>query len=120
MASILSMATRIIKTNAAVRQCERRGIQCVDFLSAGNEPIREAIHTAFLYHAIKAGYDRWVLSMPDNWGLFGIIPAELLRKKWKMSSWNRRADATERLVEFAENFKGQKKEHELKTVAWPR
>ncbi|MER2512854.1 MAG: methionine synthase [Nitrosomonas ureae] len=91
------------------------GVSNVSFSFRGNEPIREAIHTAFLYHAIKAGMTMGIVNA-GQLGVYSDIPAELLEKVEDVIL-NRRKDATELLVEFAENFKGQKKE-QVEDLAW--
>ncbi len=107
-------ATRIIKQALPYAKVSG-GVSNVSFSFRGNEPIREAIHTAFLYHAIKAGMTMGIVNA-GQLGVYSDIPAELLEKVEDVIL-NRRADATERLVEFAENFKGQKKE-QIEDLAW--
>ena len=90
------------------------GVSNVSFSFRGNEPVREAIHTVFLYHAIQAGMDMGIV----NAGMVGVyddIPAEL-RERVEDVVLNRRADATERLLEVAETAKGAAKET---ASAWP-
>lgn len=107
-------ATRIIKKTLPYAKVSG-GVSNVSFSFRGNEPIREAIHTAFLYHAIKAGMTMGIVNA-GQLGVYSDIPAELLEKVEDVIL-NRRADATERLVEFAENFKGKKKE-QVEDLAW--
>src|SRR5207344_2760803 len=79
------------------------GVSNVSFSFRGNEPVREAIHTVFLYHAIKAGMDMGIV----NAGMVGVyddIPKDLLERVQDVV-FNRRPDATERLVQFAESYK---------------
>jgi 5-methyltetrahydrofolate--homocysteine methyltransferase len=89
------------------------GISNVSFSFRGNEPVREAIHTVFLYHAIRAGLTMGIV----NAGQLGVYdeldPA--LRERVEDVVLNRRRDATERLVTFAESFKstGRKIEEDL-------
>jgi 5-methyltetrahydrofolate--homocysteine methyltransferase len=86
------------------------GVSNVSFSFRGNDPIREAMHTVFLYHAIKAGMDMGIV----NAGMIGVydeIPKELLEYVEDVIL-NRRADATERLVKFTENYKAQGKKIE--------
>ena len=64
------------------------------------------MHAAFLYHAVKAGLDMG-LSMLVSWPFMRKSPD--LLNKWKTSLLNRRPDATERLVQFAQTVKGEKK-----------
>lgn len=81
------------------------GVSNISFSFRGNNLVREAMHSAFLYHAIKAGMDMGIV----NAGMLEVyeeIPPELLRKVEDVLL-NRRADATEILVDYAEQFKGQ-------------
>ncbi len=81
------------------------GVSNVSFSFRGNEPVREAIHTAFLYHAIQAGMTMGIVNAGQI-GVYEEIPKELLERVEDVLL-NRRPDATERLVAFAESFKGQ-------------
>ncbi|TXI18379.1 MAG: methionine synthase [Nitrosomonas sp.] len=107
-------ATRIIKQTLPYAKISG-GVSNVSFSFRGNEPIREAIHTAFLYHAIKAGMTMGIVNA-GQLGVYSDIPDDLLEKVEDVLL-NRRPDATERLVEFAEHFKGQKKE-QIEDLAW--
>ena len=80
------------------------GVSNVSFSFRGNEPVREAIHTAFLYHAIKAGMDMGIVNAGQI-GLYDDIPKDLLEHVEDVLL-ARRPDATERMVIFAERFKG--------------
>lgn len=91
------------------------GVSNVSFSFRGNEPIREAIHSAFLYHAVKAGMTMGIVNA-GQLGVYSDIPADLLERVEDVLL-NRRDDATERLVEFAESFRGQKKE-QVEDLAW--
>jgi 5-methyltetrahydrofolate--homocysteine methyltransferase len=84
------------------------GVSNFSFSFRGNEPVREAMHTAFLYHATKAGMTMGIVNA-GQLGVYAEIPKELLERVEDVI-FNRRADATERLVEFAETFKGQRKD----------
>ena len=91
------------------------GVSNVSFSFRGNDPVREAIHTVFLYHAIAAGMDMGIV----NAGMVGVyddIEPEL-RERVEDVVLNRRADAGERLVEIAENAKGAAKD-ETQKLAW--
>ncbi len=91
------------------------GVSNVSFSFRGNEPVREAIHTVFLYHAIRAGLDMGIV----NAGMVGVyddLPAEL-RERVEDVVLNRRADSTERLLEVAETAKGAAKDDSLR-LAW--
>src|SRR5690606_2189528 len=84
------------------------GVSNVSFSFRGNDKVREAMHSSFLYHAIKAGLDMGIV----NAGMIEVyddIPKDLLERIEDVL-FNRRSDATERLVEFAENVKGAGKE----------
>jgi 5-methyltetrahydrofolate--homocysteine methyltransferase len=91
------------------------GVSNFSFSFRGNEPVREAMHTAFLYHATKAGMTMGIVNA-GQLGVYADIPKELLDRVEDVI-FNRRADSTERLVEFAETFKGQKKDAS-EDLAW--
>jgi 5-methyltetrahydrofolate--homocysteine methyltransferase len=91
------------------------GVSNFSFSFRGNDPVREAMHTAFLYHATKAGLTMGIVNA-GQLGVYGEIPRELLERVEDVI-FNRRADATERLVEFAETFKGRKKDA-AEDLAW--
>jgi 5-methyltetrahydrofolate--homocysteine methyltransferase len=80
------------------------GVSNVSFSFRGNEPVREAIHTAFLYHAIQAGMDMGIVNAGQI-GVYDDIPKDLLEHVEDVLL-ARRPDATERMVAFAEQFKG--------------
>ncbi|TMH03026.1 MAG: methionine synthase, partial [Betaproteobacteria bacterium] len=91
------------------------GVSNVSFSFRGNEPVREAIHTVFLYHAIQAGMDMGIV----NAGMVGVYD-ELepqLRERVEDVVLNRRPDAGERLVEIAESAKGAAKD-DSQRLAW--
>ena len=86
------------------------GVSNISFSFRGNNIVREAMHSAFLYHAIKAGMDMGIV----NAGMIEVyeeIPKDLLERVEDVLL-NRRADATERLIEFAETVKGEGKKLE--------
>jgi 5-methyltetrahydrofolate--homocysteine methyltransferase len=98
-------ATKWIKENLPYAKVSG-GVSNLSFSFRGNDPVREAMHSAFLYHAIKAGMDMGIvnpgmLQVYDKItsGLLGLVEDVIL---------NRRADATERLVEYAEQVKNTK------------
>ncbi len=100
-------ATRWIKQNLPGAKVSG-GVSNVSFSFRGNDPVREAIHTVFLYHAIQAGMDMGIV----NAGMVGVYD-ELepeLRERVEDVVLNRRPDAGERLVEVAENAKGSAKD----------
>jgi 5-methyltetrahydrofolate--homocysteine methyltransferase len=80
------------------------GVSNVSFSFRGNNPVREAIHTVFLYHAIKAGMDMGIVNA-GQLGIYEDIPDEL-RERVEDVVLNRRDDATERLLEIADNYRG--------------
>lgn len=96
-------ATRRIK-----RQCPGAkvsgGVSNISFSFRGNDVVREAMHAAFLYHAIRAGLDMGIVNA-GQLTVYEEIPAEL-REHVEDVLLNRRADATERLLTLAEKFKG--------------
>ncbi len=107
-------ATRWIKQNLPYAKVSG-GVSNVSFSFRGNDPVREAIHTAFLYHAIKAGMDMGIVNA-GQLGVYEEIPKDLLERVEDVLL-NRQADATERLVEFAGRFKGQTKE-QVEDLSW--
>jgi 5-methyltetrahydrofolate--homocysteine methyltransferase len=95
-------ATKVIKATLP-RAKVSGGVSNVSFSFRGNNPVREAIHTVFLYHAIRAGLDMAIV----NAGMLGIyeeIPKDLLERVEDVIM-NRRPDATERLVNLADDLK---------------
>ena len=91
------------------------GVSNVSFSFRGNEPVREAIHTVFLYHAIKAGMDMGIV----NAGMVGVYDdlEPELRERVEDVVLNRRPDAAERLLEIAEAAKGAAKD-DSKKLEW--
>ncbi|MFZ7094849.1 methionine synthase [Luteimonas dalianensis] len=92
------------------------GISNVSFSFRGNETVRQAIHAVFLYHAIRAGLDMGIV----NAGALVImddLDAEL-RERVEDVVLNRRADATERLLEIAERYRGGKGAEKTEDLAW--
>ncbi len=96
-------ATRVLK-----RTCPgvliSGGVSNLSFSFRGNDAVREAIHSAFLYHSIQAGMSMGIVNA-GQLAVYQDIPADLLERVEDVL-WNRRPDATERLVEFAERVKG--------------
>ena len=80
------------------------GVSNVSFSFRGNDPVREAMHSVFLYHAIRAGLTMGIVNA-GQLAIYEDIPAEL-RERCEDVILARRADATERLLEIAERFKG--------------
>jgi 5-methyltetrahydrofolate--homocysteine methyltransferase len=96
-------ATRWIKQNLPGAKVSG-GVSNVSFSFRGNDPVREAIHTVFLYHAIQAGMDMGIV----NAGMVGVYDdlEPTLRERVEDVVLNRRPDAGERLVEIAESAQG--------------
>lgn len=96
-------ATRWIKANLPGAKVSG-GVSNVSFSFRGNDPVREAIHTVFLYHAIQAGMDMGIV----NAGMVGVYDEvePQLRERVEDVVLNRRPDAAERLIEIAEAAKG--------------
>ena len=81
------------------------GVSNVSFSFRGNDPVREAIHSVFLYHAIAAGMDMGIVNA-GQLAIYSDIPRDLLERVEDVVL-NRRADATDRLLEVAESVKGK-------------
>jgi 5-methyltetrahydrofolate--homocysteine methyltransferase len=96
-------ATREIKARCPYAKISG-GVSNVSFSFRGNDAVREAIHSVFLYHAIKAGMDMGIVNA-GQLAVYDDIP-ELLRERVEDVILNRRDDATERLLEIAAQFKG--------------
>ncbi|MDG0853022.1 methionine synthase [Roseateles puraquae] len=107
-------ATRWIKQNLPGAKVSG-GVSNVSFSFRGNEPVREAIHTVFLYHAIQAGMDMGIV----NAGMIGVyddLDPEL-RERVEDVVLNRRPDAGERLIEIADRAKSAGKDDSAR-LAW--
>ena len=112
-------ATRQIKE--ALPLCKvSGGVSNISFSFRGNNVVREAMHSAFLYHAIQAGMDMGIVNA-GQLAVYEEIPGDLLELVEDVLL-NRRPDATERLVLFAESMKQQSKveaqEEAWRTRAW--
>ncbi len=93
------------------------GVSNVSFAFRGNEPVRRAMHAAFLYHAIRAGLDMAIVNA-GQLDVYEEIPPQLLERVEDVLL-DRRPDATERLVELAETFKGRKTDEDDRArLAW--
>ncbi|MEX3527149.1 MAG: methionine synthase [Burkholderia sp.] len=105
-------ATRWIKQNLPYAKISG-GVSNVSFSFRGNDPVREAIHTVFLYHAIQAGMDMGIVNA-GQLGVYADLDAEL-RERVEDVILNRREDSTDRLLEVADKFKtgAAKKEENL-------
>ena len=129
--NILTVATGMEEHNdyavafiEAVRQIKEHcpgslvsgGVSNISFSFRGNNPVREAMHTAFLYHAIHAGLDMAIV----NAGMLDVydeVPADLLELVEDVLL-NRSNDATERLIDFAENYKTEGSKKTQKDTKW--
>jgi len=129
--NIFAIATGIEEHNnyavdfiEATRELKRRfplshisgGVSNVSFSFRGNNTVREAIHSVFLYHAIKAGMDMGIVNAGALM-IYDDVPAEL-RERVEDVVLNRRPDATERLLEIADNYKARKGEVVVENLAW--
>ena len=92
------------------------GVSNVSFSFRGNNTVREAMHSSFLYHAIKNGMNMGIVN-PEMLEIYDEIPKELLELVEDVL-FDRREDATERLLDFAESVKGNKKVEEAKVLEW--
>ena len=92
------------------------GVSNVSFSFRGNEPVRQAIHVVFLYHAIRAGMDMGIVNA-GALPLYDDLDAEL-RERVEDVVLNRRSDGTERMLEIAERFKSKKGEKKVENLAW--
>jgi len=107
-------ATRIIKATCPGVKISG-GVSNLSFSFRGNDVVREAMHSAFLFHAIKAGMDMGIVNA-GQLVVYEDIPKDLLEHVEDVI-FNRRPDATERLVQFADTVKGAGKKKEA-DVAW--
>ena len=129
--NILTVATGMEEHNAyavnfiaAISEIKRHcpgakisgGVSNISFSFRGNNPVREAMHSAFLYHAIQAGLDMAIV----NAGMLDVyeeIPPELL-KHVEDVLLNRSPEATERMITFAEGYKSEATKQDKQTDAW--
>jgi len=108
----------------ATREIKRRhplvhisgGVSNLSFSFRGNEPVREAMHSVFLYHAIQAGMDMGIVNA-GQLAIYDDIPAEL-RELAEDVIFNRRSDSTDRLLEAAPRFKGDGAKRVEKDLKW--
>ncbi|WP_282277257.1 methionine synthase [Stenotrophomonas sp. PS02297] len=108
-------ATRIIKRT--LPHCHvSGGVSNVSFSFRGNETVRQAIHSVFLYHAIKAGMDMGIVNA-GALPIYDQLDPEL-RERVEDVILNRRRDGTERLLEIAERYKGRKGEKKTEDLGW--
>ena len=113
-------ATRLIKQRLPHAMVSG-GVSNVSFSFRGNDPVREAMHSVFLYHAIRAGMDMGIVNA-GQLAIYEDIDREL-REAVEDVILNRRSDSTERLLAIAGRFKGEagagKREVDLKWRSWP-
>ncbi|WP_425639361.1 methionine synthase [Algoriphagus yeomjeoni] len=107
-------ATKWIKANLPGAKVSG-GVSNVSFSFRGNNPVREAMHAAFLYHAIKSGMDMGIVN-PTMLEIYDDIPKDLLERVEDVL-FDRREDATERMLDFAETVKSADKK-EVINEAW--
>ncbi len=92
------------------------GVSNISFSFRGNDVVREAMHSAFLYHAIRAGLDMGIVNA-GQLTVYEEIPPELLERVEDVL-FNRRPDATDRLIEFAETVKDKAKKGSGEDLSW--
>src|SRR6185437_2010163 len=129
--NIFAIATGIEEHNGyglafieATRQIKARmpcvmvsgGVSNVSFSFRGNDPVREAMHSVFLYHAIAAGMDMGIVNA-GQLGVYEQLQPEL-REACEDVVLNRRADATERLLAIAARFKGEGGVRRTEDLEW--
>ena len=129
--NIFAVATGIEEHNGygiafieATRQIKERmplvhisgGVSNLSFSFRGNEPVREAMHSVFLYHAIQAGMDMGIVNA-GQLTIYDDIPVEL-RELCEDVILNRRPDGTDRLLEAASKFKGDGAKKQEKDLKW--
>lgn len=108
-------ATRLIKTHLPHAKVSG-GVSNVSFSFRGNNPVREAMHSVFLYHAIRAGMDMGIVNA-GQLTVYSDIPAEL-KERVEDVILNRRDDATERLLDVADEYKGQGGKKKVEDLSW--
>ncbi|WP_166259939.1 methionine synthase [Marinobacter salicampi] len=108
-------ATRWIRDNLPHASISG-GVSNVSFSFRGNDAVREAIHSVFLYHAIKAGMNMGIVN-PSQLVIYDDIEPEL-KELVEDVVLNRRADGTDRLLEIAERYKGQGGKTQEEDLAW--
>ncbi|MEN8194364.1 MAG: methionine synthase, partial [Bacteroidota bacterium] len=107
-------ATRWIKQNLPFAKVSG-GVSNLSFSFRGNNPIREAMHSVFLFHAVRAGMDMGIVNA-GQLEIYEDIPEALLERVEDVIL-NRKPDATERVIEIAESVKGKEKSEE-EILAW--
>ena len=92
------------------------GVSNISFSFRGNDRVREAMHSSFLFHAVKAGLDMGIVNA-GQLEVYEEIPDDLLEHVEDVLL-NRRADATDRLLDFAETVKGSGKKKSGEDLSW--
>jgi 5-methyltetrahydrofolate--homocysteine methyltransferase len=108
-------ATRFIRKNLPHAHVSG-GVSNLSFSFRGNEPVREAMHSVFLYHAIQAGMDMGIVNA-GQLAVYDDLDPEL-RDLSEDIVLNRRSDATDRLLDAAERFKGKGGKQRVQDLAW--
>lgn len=108
-------ATRWIKQNLPYANISG-GVSNVSFSFRGNNAVREAIHSVFLYHAIKAGMNMGIVN-PGQLVIYDDIDPDL-KERVEDVVLNRRNDSTDRLLEIADNFRGEGAKKQQEDLAW--
>ncbi|MEC8418706.1 MAG: dihydropteroate synthase, partial [Pseudomonadota bacterium] len=108
-------ATRVIRETCPYSHISG-GLSNISFSFRGNNPVREAMHSVFLYHAIRAGMDMAIVNA-GQLEVYDEIPAEL-RDAVEDVILNRRSDATERLLDIAPNYQGDGKAAAKEDLSW--
>lgn len=108
-------STKWIKENLPMAKVSG-GVSNVSFSFRGNDTVREAIHAAFLYHAVKNGMDMGIVN-PGQLQVYDEVPKDLLEKVEDVL-FNKNDDATERLITFAESLKGISTQKDVKDEEW--
>lgn len=108
-------ATRLIKQNLPYAKVSG-GVSNVSFSFRGNNPVREAMHSVFLYHAIRAGMDMGIVNA-GQLTVYSDIPPEL-KERVEDVILNRRDDATERLLDVADEYRGQGGKKRVEDLSW--
>ena len=108
-------ATRWIRQNLPYASVSG-GVSNVSFSFRGNNPVREAIHSVFLYHAIKAGMNMGIVN-PGQLVIYDDIDPEL-KERVEDVVLNRRNDSTDRLLEIADNYRGDTVEKQAENLEW--
>lgn len=108
-------ATRLIKTHLPHAKVSG-GVSNVSFSFRGNNPVREAMHSVFLYHAIRAGMDMGIVNA-GQLTVYSDIPEDL-KDRVEDVILNRRPDATERLLDVADTYRGHGGTKKVEDLTW--